>query len=83
MTASAYVLIQCDLGKEEVVLEKIAALSEDITEARAIYGVHDIIVKITGETMDSINAVVVMIRRIPELRSTITLPVREGFGGKG
>lgn len=47
-------------------------------EAHLVYGVYDIIAKIEAESMEKLNeTVAAKIRRIPEIRSTLTMNVAE------
>ena len=49
---TAYVLINCDLGSEEEILQEIRKLP-GVSEVSGVYGVYDIIVKISADTMDN------------------------------
>ncbi len=45
------------------------------------YGVYDMIVKVESNSMEALkNTVTLKIRKIPQVRSTITLMVIEGQG---
>lgn len=80
---TAYVLINCILGKEERVLADLCKLSGEIVEARGTYGLYDIFLKIITTNMDSLDALLVMVRKIDDLKSTITLAAIPSIGGKG
>ena len=77
---SAYVLISCDLGSEENIIKETRGL-DDVKEVEGTYGVYDIIVKVESNSMEELkNTITWKIRRIPQVRSTITLMVIEGQG---
>ncbi len=78
--ASAYVLISSDVGSEENIIKEIRGIA-DVKEVKGIYGVYDIIVKVESNSMEELkNTVTSKIRKIPKVRSTITLMVIEGQG---
>jgi len=54
--ATAYVLINVEIGSEEEVLRNLDPISE-VKEAHLVYGVYDIIAVIETETMDPISEV--------------------------
>ena len=71
----AFILINAELGKEDMVLALVRALPE-VKEAYMIYGVYDIIIKVEAETAQAIkDTVFSKIRRIENVRSTITMIV--------
>lgn len=75
MVKIAYVLINCDIGKESKVLEELRR-TPGVAEAHMLYGVYDIIVKVTGESDLEIRETVTNhIRRISGVRRTLTMPV--------
>ncbi len=77
---SAYVLITSDLDSEENIIKEIRGL-DDVKEVEGIDGVYDIIVKVESNSMEALkNTVTSKIRKIPQVRSTITLMVIEGQG---
>jgi DNA-binding Lrp family transcriptional regulator len=79
---TAYVLINCDLGSEEEILQEIKKLT-GVSEVSGVYGVYDIIVKISADTMDKLRETITWhVRRIDKVRSTLTMIVIEGQAGK-
>ncbi len=71
----AFILINAELGKEDMVLALVRALPE-VKEANMVYGVYDIIIKVEAETTQAIKDVVFSkIRRISYVRSTVTMMV--------
>ena len=72
---SAFVLVNSEMGAEDVVMQEIEKI-KNVTEVYTVYGVYDIIVKVEAETMNELKEVVLKnIRQQPKVRSTITLTV--------
>lgn len=79
---TAYVLIQCDLGAEVDIIKELMKVSE-IIEVRGTYGIYDIFCKIQGDSNDVLDDVITnKIRKIPKIRSTITLHWIPSQGGR-
>lgn len=79
---TAYVLIQCDLGAEVDIIKELMKVSE-IIEVRGTYGIYDIFCKIQGDSNDVLDDVITnKIRKIPRIRSTITLHWIPSQGGR-
>ena len=77
-----YILINCDLGSEVEIINELMKIQE-IKEVRGTYGVYDIFVKVQGESKDILeNIVTHKIRRIPKIRSTVTLTPILAQGGR-
>jgi DNA-binding Lrp family transcriptional regulator len=77
---SAYVLINCDLGSEEEIIKEIKKM-EGVKEVEGTYGVYDIVAKVESDSMEKLkNIITWKIRRMPKVRSTVTLIVIEGQG---
>lgn len=71
----AYVLINCDIGKEAAVLEELRR-TQGVLEAHLLYGVYDVIAKVAGSSDEELRTIVVeRIRKIPGVRHTLTMPV--------
>ena len=74
----AYVLINCDLGKEEIILTELRDLSST-KEAHGTFGAYDIIVEISADDAESLRKEITRkIRKIPSIRATLTLTATEG-----
>jgi len=74
---TAYVLINCDIGKERAVIEELKKVP-GVVEANLLYGVYDIIVKVTGSDEKEIREVILTrIRMLPGVKRTLTMPVVE------
>jgi len=75
----AFVLINSELGKEENILKELRGI-ENISEAHFVYGVYDIIAKVQAESMEKLKEIVTFkIRRLSDVRSTLTMTVAEGI----
>lgn len=71
--ASAYLLLNVETGTDEEVLDSLKPLQE-VKEARMVYGVYDIVVRVEAETMEELkNVVSWTIRRLNRVRSTMTM----------
>ena len=73
--ATAYILINVEIGAESEVLRNLKPILE-VKEAHLVYGVYDIIARVETETMQELkDAVSWKIRRIDKVRSTLTMIV--------
>ena len=69
----AYVLINCDLGKEEDILDTIRSI-KSVKEAHGTFGSYDIIVEVSAENAQELREDITWkIRKLPYIRSTLTL----------
>jgi len=67
------VLINCDLGFEEQIIEDLKHLS-DVKEAHEIFGAYDILAKVESDQISTLReSVMYEIRKIGRVRSTVTL----------
>lgn len=75
---SAIILINAEIGSEEEVFNEISKI-EGVTEAYVVYGVYDIIAKVESEDMEKLKEIVASkIRKLPKVRSTLTMIIVEG-----
>ncbi len=75
----AFVLINADVGAEEEILKELGKI-ENVEEAHFVYGVYDIIAKISANTMEKVKETVTWkIRRLDKVRSTLTMIVIESL----
>lgn len=73
----AFVLINSDLGKEENLIKEIRSI-DDVNEAHLTFGVYDIIAEVQTKNMDQLKELVAFkIRRLKDVRSTLTMTVAE------
>jgi len=76
--ATAYVLINCDLGSEEQIIEELKHIS-DVKEVHGTFGVHDILAKVESDQISTLRETIMLeIRKIDKVRSTLTLLGIEG-----
>ncbi len=73
----AYVLINCDLGYEDEIINKIKQIPE-VIEATHVMGVYDIIVRVSSNDMFRLRKTIKLyIKNIQNIRSTLTMIVTE------
>jgi DNA-binding Lrp family transcriptional regulator len=71
----AYILIGCELGSENEIVEKIKHM-EKVKDARVVYGDYDIVVEAEASTDAQLdNLITKKIRKMEKVRSTMTLGV--------
>ena len=76
--ATAYVLINCELGSEESIIQELKNL-DGVIEVHGTFGAYDILVKIESTTVDVLRETITWkIRKIDQIRSTLTLMGIEG-----
>jgi DNA-binding Lrp family transcriptional regulator len=74
---SAYVLITAETGRESDVLGNLKKI-EEIDEACLVYGVYDIVARATAESTDDLRDVITLrIRKLDEVRNTLTMIITE------
>ena len=70
-----YILINCELGTEEYVIEELKRIPE-IKKAYVTFGTYDVIVEIQAKTQEDFDKVIShRIRNISRVISTMTLKV--------
>jgi len=75
---TAYVLINCELGKEENILDALKHM-ESVKEVHGTFGAYDIIAKIQNSDRDKLRETITWnIRKLQHVRSTLTLMGIEG-----
>jgi DNA-binding Lrp family transcriptional regulator len=79
---TTYILINSDLGSDIEIIKKIKQILETEKgiqyEVQGVYGVYDIIVKITADSMDLLRSIITnKIRKIDKVYSTLTMMVIE------
>ena len=76
--ATAYVLINCDLGSEEFIISELKEI-ETVKEVWGVLGTYDIIVKLEDESLDEISKTITLkIRKLDKIRFTMTLNIIKG-----
>ena len=76
--AEAFVLINCDLGSEESVIEELKHV-DTVKEVQGTFGAYDIVAKVVSDHAEKIRqSITWQIRKINNVRSTLTLMGIEG-----
>jgi DNA-binding Lrp family transcriptional regulator len=69
----AYVMLNCELGAEEGLIEQLKEL-EQVVDVFETIGTHDMMVKLQAENFEKIREVISWnIKKLPKVRSTATL----------
>ena len=82
MLATSYILINSGLGTDETIITKIKEIldgKKDIQyEIRGVYGVYDIVLKLSSDDIDTLRSTITnKIRKIASVESTLTMMVIE------
>ncbi len=76
--ATAYVLINCDLGLEAEIIDEIKQLG-DVKEVHGVFGAYDILAKVESDSAENLRDTITWrIRKLNRVRSTLTLMAIEG-----
>tara|TARA_Y100001949_G_scaffold45332_1_gene37504 strand:- start:553 stop:792 length:240 start_codon:yes stop_codon:yes gene_type:complete len=76
--AEAYVLINCEIGSEEKVIEELKTI-DGVREVHGTFGAYDILAKVESDQVESLRETITWkIRKIDKIRSTLTLMGIEG-----
>ena len=76
--ATAYVLINCDLGSEELVISELKTI-DGVKEVHGVFGAYDILAKVESKQVETLRETITWkIRKIQKIRSTLTLMGIEG-----
>ena len=71
--ATAYILINCELGSEESIIQELKNL-DGVIEVHGTFGAYDILAKIESSTVDVLRETITWkILKIDQIRSTLTL----------
>ncbi|MGQ9469467.1 MAG: Lrp/AsnC family transcriptional regulator [Nitrososphaerales archaeon] len=74
---SAFVLLNVEPGSEDELLKELRKI-EGVREAHRVYGVYDTVVKVEAESTEKLKEVLTWkIRRLPHVRSTLTMIIVE------
>ena len=77
---TAYVLLNSDLGSDETIISKVKEILDNEAdvkyEVQGVYGVYDIILKISSDNTENLRSVITnKIRKIDKVQSTLTMMV--------
>ncbi len=69
----AYVMLNCELGAEEGIIEKLKEL-EQVKDVFETIGTHDMLIKLQADNFEKVREIVSRnIQQLPKVRSTSTL----------
>ena len=79
---TAYVLLNSDLGSDETIITKVKEILDNEPnikyEIQGVYGVYDIVLKVSSDKTDNLRSVITnKIRKIDKVQSTLTMMVIE------
>jgi len=79
---TSYILINSDLGADEAIIKKIKESLADEKDTqykiKGVYGVYDIVLKLTSDNADTLRSTITnKIRKITSVQSTLTMMVIE------
>ena len=78
---TAYVLLNSDLGSDESIIDevkKILSIEEVNYEVQGVYGVYDIVLKLSSDDGEKLRSIITnKIRKIGKVQSTLTMMVIE------
>ena len=77
---TAYVLLNSDLGSDETIISKVKEILDTEAgvkyEVQGVYGVYDIILKVSSDNAENLRSVITnKIRKIDKVQSTLTMMV--------
>ncbi len=76
--AIAFVLINCELGSEESVISELKSI-DGVNEVHGTFGAYDVLAKVESDQVEKLRETITWkIRKIPKIRSTLTLMGIEG-----
>ncbi|MFV8052884.1 Lrp/AsnC ligand binding domain-containing protein [Mycobacterium sp. 48b] len=71
----AYVLIQTEVGRAEVVAKQLAALP-GVVSAEYVTGPYDVVLRISADTLPLLQSdVVPAVQQVPGITRTLTCPI--------
>jgi DNA-binding Lrp family transcriptional regulator len=78
---TAYVLLNSDLGSDSTIIDETKKIlqNEDVAfEVQGVYGVYDIVLKLSSDNAESLRGIITdKIRKINKVQSTLTMMVIE------
>ena len=82
---TSYILINSDLGADEPIIKKIkeslAGEKDTQYKIKGVYGVYDIVLKLTSDSADALRSTITnKIRKIASVQSTLTMMVIDEQG---
>ena len=77
---TAYVLLNSDLGSDQTIIDEVKKILDAESgidyEVAGVYGVYDIVLKITADNAEELRSIITnKIRKIAKVQSTLTMMV--------
>ncbi|MFB5631395.1 MAG: Lrp/AsnC ligand binding domain-containing protein [Nitrosopumilaceae archaeon] len=73
---SSFILITCDVGKEDAVQSELEKLN-DVKEVSRVHGAYDLIAKVEDKSVEKVKEILAQkIRKMTEVRSAMNLPLK-------
>jgi DNA-binding Lrp family transcriptional regulator len=77
---TAYVLLNSDLGSDQTIIDEVKKILDGESgvkyEVAGVYGVYDIVLKITADNSEELRSIITnKIRKIGKVQSTLTMMV--------
>ena len=77
---TAYVLLNSDLGSDQTIVDEVKKILDNESkikyEVQGVYGVYDIVLKISADNTEELRAIITnKIRKINKVQSTLTMMV--------
>jgi len=69
-----YILLNCDLGAEEYIVEELKQM-ENVKKAYLTFGAYDVIAEIHSDSQEGFEKTVSTIRKLSRVVSTMTLNI--------
>ncbi|AKS35025.1 Lrp/AsnC ligand binding domain-containing protein [Mycolicibacterium goodii] len=74
----AYVLIQTEVGRAEVVAKQLATLA-GVVSSEYVTGPYDVVLRVSAETLEALRAeVVASVQQVAGITRTLTCPIAGG-----
>ena len=71
---NGFILLNCDLGAEEYIIEELRQMP-NVKNAHLTFGAYDVIVEINAKDQQEFDKALAGIRRLSRVESTMTLSV--------
>ena len=74
----AFVLIQTEVGRAEVIAKQVAELA-GVVSSEYVTGPYDVVVRVAAHTLDELkSAVVPSVQQVSGITRTLTCPIADG-----
>ena len=77
MSETAYVLLTCDVGKDELVKSNLKEV-KDVKEVKRTFGAYDVVVKVNADSKKSLRDIITnRVKTQDNIKTALTLNVVE------